>query len=444
LFHRHKVNGKVPNPKALKDLTRIVSPKELLMDLKRGQLLDKIEHLSGLEPARFKSMGHVLMNHLINHCQSIPETTNSYFALPGGLLDHALNRTEAALEIFSKFVVQDPSGSLSEEQKLWAYALFSAGILQGIGKLHIDYRVDIYDANGQFLKQWCSLLESLSSVGSYYHFEFQEEGEAILRCRLNLLMARLLMPAEGYAWIVSNQEVLAVWLALLNEDARGAGTLGAILIRADAIAIQRYFNEVLIKGFGGRAGRQNRITTFVDSTPESITEKERILGVEFIKWLTNQLANGKILINKAPLLMVPGGLLMSVEAYQMFVREHPEFKNWQAVQKAFLSLGLHKVGADGKAISRFEQTNNHQMQSGVLISDYAVVLPESVKVYNMNTGEISSVSATELVHMEQVNHHLFHQQGVGKIAGALLHLSSSGTWRPSEGPPPILGVNQHV
>jgi hypothetical protein len=90
------------------------------------------------------------------------------------------------------------------------------------------------------------------------------------------------MPASGFAWIISNPQVLAVWLALLSDDARAAGTLGAILIRADAIAIQRYFNEFMVKGAGNRSGRVNRISTFVDSVPDSVAEQERLMGVEFI------------------------------------------------------------------------------------------------------------------------------------------------------------------
>ena len=33
--------------------------------------------------------------------------------------------------------------------------------------------------------------------------------------------------------------------------------------------------------------------------------------------------------------------------FQLFMREHPEYKNWQAVQNGFLSLGLHRRAADG-------------------------------------------------------------------------------------------------
>ena len=432
MFHRQGKKTKSPYAKPLKDLTATIPPVQFLADSKRQELLEKIKENSVLDSPRFDSICLSLINNLVNYCQRLPETTTSYYALPGGLVDHALNRTEAALSLFHQYVMQQEGVELSEEQKLWLYALFSAGILQGIGKLQIDYRVDLFDMNGQLLKPWSPLLEALASVGSYYQFEFEPEGEHDLRCRLNVLLARQLMPASGFAWIISNPQVLAVWLALLSEDARSAGTLGAILIRADAIAIQRYFNDFMIKGMGGRGGRVNRISTFVDSAPESIADKERALGVEFIKWLTNQLASGNIMINKAPLFLVPGGLLMSVEIYAQFVRGHPEFKNWQAaqVQNAFLALGLHTSGADGTAISRFEKTNTHEMHSGIAVTaKNAIFLPDEVRLRNLHTGEISSIAATELVHMAQSNNHDFSHQAYSTSQNALEHLSVSGDWQ---------------
>ena len=433
MFHKPVRKAKSAYAKPLKDLTAIVPLSKLLSeDKRRRDLLKNISEYSAIELPRFESLCSSLIHNFTNHCQSMPETSNSYYALPGGILDHVLNRTEAALSLFRQYIVQE-DGEVSEEQKLWLYALFSAGILQGMGKLQIDYRVDLYDVNGQFLKQWSPLLESMASVGSYYQFEFLPEGDENLRRRLNILIARLLMPASGYAWIISNPDVLAVWLALLNEDARSAGTLGAILVRADAIALQRYFND-LIKNAGAKSGRRTRVGTFVDSVPESVADKERNLGIEFIKWMAEKLAAGQIMINKSPLFTVPGGLLMSEEMFKLFVREHPEFKNWQAVQAAFLSLGLHSLGPDGSVISRFEQANTQQMQSGVVFAEskYGVALPEQMKIHNMHTGAVSTISAIELVHMAQFNQQHFNRQDHGTSVVALNQLSAAGQWQPAE------------
>ena len=425
LFHRQRKNSLATHSKSLKNLTSMVSPVQFLADNKRQLLLQKIKEYSGLEASRFDSLCATLIDNLVNYCQFLPESSNSYYAQAGGLVDHALNRTEAALELLQEFMIIDAEVP-SEEQNLWQYALFSAAMLQGIGKLFMDYCINLYDVNGQLLKQWNPLIENMTTVGHYYDYEFKSEGDIEFRRRLNLLMAKELMPASGFAWIASNAEVLNVWLALLNEDQRSAGTLGAILIRADALAIQRYFAEFLLSAQAGRGGPFGRAGTFSGGVPEAHSGKEQATGIEFIQWLMNSLASGSIMVNKAPLMMVPGGLLMCPELFQLFVREHPEYKNWQAVQKAVVSLGLHRVAADGSLTSRFEQTQKQQMHTGIVLANYAVALPMSVTVHNLNTGKLQSMSATEFIHSAQDNPH-FARQNHASVA-ALQNVAASGQW----------------
>ncbi|KTD64171.1 putative helicase/relaxase [Legionella shakespearei DSM 23087] len=431
LFHSQRKKSLSTHSKSLKDLTRFQTAAQFLLEEKRKILLQKMKELSGLEASRYESLCALLIENLVHYCQNLPETTNSYYSQPGGLVDHALNRTEAALSLFQEFLVQEQPNALSEEQKLWQYALFSAAILQGIGKLCIDYRINLFDVNGQQLKQWNPLLESLVNTGTYYDYEFQKESDIEFRRRLNLLLARELMPASGFSWIASNPDVLAIWLALLNEDTRSAGTLGAILIRADAIAIQRYISEFMVKSGMSRSGRFGRAGTFAGGVPESIAEKEQAMGVEFIQWLSKSLAEGRIMINKAPLFMVPGGLLMSQEMFQLFVREHPEYKNWQAVQNGFLSLGLHGRGVAGNVMSRFEQAHTQQMQSGIVFSEYAIALPSTVEVHQLNTGKVESMSATELVYRAQFTSQFTQQQNTLVVA-PLQKLAASGQWQAIE------------
>ena len=405
----------------------MVAPSQYLAEGKRSDLVQNIRDLCELDEVRFENMCLNLIQKVIDHCQQMPETLNSYYALPGGLIDHALNRTQAALSLFRQFVVQDTGTELSEEQKLWLYALFSAGMLQGIGKLQIDYHVELFDANGHFLKSWSPLVESMSEVGVNYQFKFQPEGDHDLRCRLTLLIARLLMPAAGFSWIISNPEVLAVWLALLSEDPHGSRTLGAFLVRADAFALQRYFDEWLIKG--QRVGRGHRISTFSDGVPESVTDKDRQIGMEFIKWLRDKLESGELMINKMPVLMVPGGMLLLPEIFQLFMRDNPAYKPWQIVQRAFLSLGLHRMGIDGSAMSRFEQTNTHHMHTGVLFSKYALALPEHMKLHHTHTGEVSKISATQLLYRAHFDPKLSNRQDSVPKEHQLQVLSVSGQWQ---------------
>ena len=433
MFHRYEKKGATPQTKSLKDLSRILPPENYLAEEKRASLLQQIREACILEPARFDSLCLTAMNNLINHTQNLPETSNSYYSQQGGFLDHALNRTESALNLFSQYLLVDDKAEFSEEQKLWQYALYSAALLQGVGKLQIDFQIELYDNNGQFLKQWNPLLESLATVGSHYSYSFQKEQDPEFRQRLNILLARILMPSSGFAWIASNPQVLAVWLALLNEDYYAAGTLGAILIRADAIAIQRYFSHFYIRSYGSRGGRYGRAATFTGGTPD-VSDKEQQIGIEFLQWLTKLLAQGEGVINKRSLLMVPGGLLMTEEVFKWFISGHPDYTSWQAVRNGFLSLGLHRLGADGSIISRFEQNNTQKMQSGVVFTNYAVALPPEVQLHNLSTGKTAPITATELIYLSKFNANFTPKQAT-PTESAMPGLNSSGQWQAIVTPP---------
>jgi integrating conjugative element relaxase (TIGR03760 family) len=424
LFNRLGKKSSGNRAKPLKDLSQVSTPATMLGQNKRQSLIDLIEKGMAHNKIDFESYCMSLIHNFISHCQSLPESTNSYYSNQGGVLDYALNRTEAALNLFREYMIIDDEPS--EEQKLWLYALMSAGMMKGIGKLQIDYSVDLFDLNGQLIKHWNPLLESISSLAGHYSYKLVGHEDAVYRRRLNLLIARLLMPAKGFAKIAVNPEVLKVWMALLNEDWESAGTLGAILIRADAIAIQRYINQHMMNA-GKRGLRSGKIGSFIDSTAQEASNPDEMTGVEFINWLMKSLESGALMINKSPLFMVPGGMLMSSDLFKLFVREHPEFKNWQAIQNGFLSLGLHGVGIDGAEQSRFEQPNTQQMISGVVFEKYAVALPEQVKVHNVHSGKVTESSAIDVIHKAQSGS-IFAQKPVGIPASAISQLNAKGQW----------------
>jgi len=431
LFRRQAKKKPASQSKPLKELNKMQSASQLLADEKRQELLAKMKAFSALGDSRFDSLCTVLIHNLTHYYQNLPETSNNYYSQPGGLIDHALNRTEAALSLFKQFVILEDSSEYSELQKLWQYALFSAGLLKGVGKLFVDFQINLYDRHGHFLKPWNPLLESLTTFGSYYDYIFEKESELVFRKRLNVLLARAVMPPGGFAWIASEPQVLAVWLALINEDERSAGTLGAILIRAEAIAIQRYYSRFMVKGGGGRTGRYGRIGRFTDTTPEALNEREQLIGVEFMQWLMEELANGRIQLNKPPLFMVPGGMLISPDMFKLFIRFNPDYKNWQMVQNGFLSLGLHEVGPGGTVTSRFEQLNNQQIHTGIVFPEYATVLPEQVQVYNMNTGKSSTRSALDVIHSAEVANQ-FIRSHTAPPGTSLDHLTANGEWKQVE------------
>ncbi len=410
MFHHHGKKSRPAHIKPLHDLTTITTATTLLGEGKRPALMEKITDSCALDTSRFNTLCLKLLHNFTNHCQSLPETAHSYYAQPCGLLDHALNRTEAALHLLREHMIQGTNAELSEEQKLWVYALFSAGILQGIGKLQLDYRIELYDVNRHLLKKWNPLLENLTSIARYFHYEFTISDDENQRRRLNLLLARQLMPENGFAWIAGNPKVLSAWLALLNEDPYDSGMLAAILERADAIAIQRDLDHMLLKHNTGGGAKPGRIGTVIDTPVESDAQKEQALGADFIKWLISQVDKGVFVMNKIPLVMIPAGVLMSPETYKIYMREHPVTKNWQAIEKSLVAMGLHHDK---------EAQITHSEKHDFLLKKLAVILPDNVQVHNPATGKVSTVSAVALLHMH-------HTQNTHE---SVQHLSLSGEWQ---------------
>lgn len=416
---------------ALKDLTPMLSPDQILSVPYRQEAIDEIEAALGGNKKQFSTLVLPLINYISQYYQSLPETSHSYYALPGGLIDHALKRTANAARLFCEEAADIKNGVLSELQQLWQYALISASLLKGIGKLLVDFKVDVFDAQGHNLRQWNPLVERMITAGQYYRFEFEPDHVDFvsLRHRTTLLLARTLMPEQGFNWIVSNKAVLKTWLALLQEDIPGADTLGAILIHADALAIRFYFDAFMIKHLAKRGKNAHRANTFMDNTPkESSLGKEQLLGVQFLNWLQQALTSGAATINKSFIFDVPDGLLLTDEIFQKFLEESEHQKiNVQVVKNAFLSLDIHGSDANGNTTIRYEHNNTHHIQSGTLFTQYAIALPNSVFVQNVYTGLVAPKSAIEFIHLAQFGH-AFNRQQVGVKHTGLLRLNAKGEW----------------
>lgn len=422
-----------------------LQPVQTAMDLfidKRNDMRLQIKSMIMLDEPAYTNLCLPLLNRFALYCQQLPDSSNTYYTQLGGLLDYALNRTEAALALFSQFVLLDDNQQWSEEQKLWQYALFSAALLQGIGKLYLDYKIDTYDTKSSFLKAWNPLLDNPLSTGKY-SYEFAKEADKSLRGRINLLTARVIMPGAGLSWLSSNLEVFQVWLALLDEDFEEAGTLGALLIRADALAIQRFLQHFLQDEEIKKPVRIRARTFNEEVSPQQKIDQQA--GAEFINWLMKSLSTGEISLNQASLFLVPEGLLLLPELFKLFIKEHPNFKNWLAIQRGLLTLGLHQTKMGKDQNFQFQTKDNLALHSGIVIKDYAVMLPEKLSLFEVQTKRSAMISAAQLIHAASAYTHLSPatlQNAAAKTSAMLKVLSATGQWVAQ--PPTELNANKNL
>jgi len=369
------------------DLSLILVKKsiELLQDDKLIEITQKYPALLSLSSENYDSLCKPLIKHFAEFVQDLPETRVGYFSLKGGILEHALNRAAIGLTLLRSYFLPggEESAPLSQPQTLWAYAIFTAGILQGIGKIAVDLHVELYDRNKKHLKEWSPFDGSMLGQGTYYKYDFDTPYPDDFRQRSCLLLARQLMPEEGFRWIASDKDLFSIWLSLLDDDQRGGRNLGPILWRADALVIQQYFEDTNFLRDPTAILDKGKFAKFAEGITSAEaeglgTKKDTDIGAAFMKWIKTQVESKKISLGSGPVISVPGGVLLSNDSFKLFVRENPHFKNWQAVQTAFTGLGIHRVGGNNEIFQRYIRLHDKTTVSGILVTNKSLLLPKSM------------------------------------------------------------------
>lgn len=408
---------------ASKQYLAIHDGQTLLLDEKRHQLIQKFASQLCLSDENYQLFCTPLLTSFAEFVQELPETRNSYYSHTGGLLDHALERSGTALALLRAYFLPEGSDKapLTEPQTLWAYAVFSASLLHDVGKVITDLDVQLFDKNRQSLRAWNPFAGTMKTQdGHIFDYDFLGNFPDTYRRRVTILLARQIMPEAGFQWICSNRDVLQVWLALLEDDQRGAGTLGKVLWQADGLVI----NRRLLDARPGKKTLSTQIEpmapsslkpSFDTAAPKEVSDKaalpgeDSIAGKEFLKWLYLNLDTAKLMINKAPLFYVPGaGLVFTPEIFALFIRDmqgransplSPSYlKDSQHIQRAVAALGLHTPGADGGLSHSFIRMSDNKHISGMVIANLDAILPPQFKVMPAQGPNSSSQNMQAFAH----------------------------------------------
>ncbi len=123
--------------------------------------------------------------------------------------------------------------------------------------------------------------------------------------------------------------------------------------------------------------------------PNKHNEKEGELGKEFLDWLIEGAAKGRIRVNKADarIHVVPEGLLLvSPGVFKDFARAINQPNSWDRAQGQFCQLGMHLPAADGSNIFHYKvelPDGNHDKKTtvlkGIVMTDPHSVLKEEVQ-----------------------------------------------------------------
>jgi integrating conjugative element relaxase (TIGR03760 family) len=231
---------------AHRDPVPILSANQLLGTEKRQQILTDTSALLSLPNDEYERIFLKVTENFAEFVQNLPETERSYYANIGGLLDHALERTSLSLFLCRTYLLPEDASlaSVSESEMLWVYAVYTASLLYDIGKIATKHIVTLTDEKGSDIKSWLPYNAPMTHQNaSHYVYNFSEEHHDRIRWGVTPLLARQVLPEEGFAWIASDMGVLESWLALLNDELRTVGSLLSVIPLADAQLLESYFTD---------------------------------------------------------------------------------------------------------------------------------------------------------------------------------------------------------
>lgn len=315
----------------------VLSAEDLLAHPKRYLLLEKYKKYSGLEEHFFQALYQPLIYRFIEWVQALPFQPGGR---AGGLMDYGLERADFALQSYRE-------GAGNQFTAIYAYAVFSAALMQDVGKVVSQQRVFISDAQGGFVQTWSPFEGSIVGQGEYYKLRFLYDRWKSLETLTPLLFARQLMPPSGFNWLMEDSRIAQLWLGAFCEDSASGGALLDLL---------RLVHKRVLD-----LPEQQQLPPL---HLQVLYPEETRLGEAFLSWLQQGLQAGSILINhpKAALYtLAGGGLFLECPRLFQFYRDASGCTQvWLEICRQFVALGLVKQTATLR-LSRFYFRHPEQM-----------------------------------------------------------------------------------
>ena len=212
------------------------SAEALLGTAERQARLQAIEDLTRVTPTHFETFYQQALRNYAAYVQQLPASEAHHHAGLGGLLDHGLEAAVFALKLRRGHLLPPgaPTEIIDAQADLWSYACFTAVLLHDIGKPAVDQKVDLFDKHGRALGPWDPWSGPMHADA--YEARFVRNRDYRMHQRAAPLLARFIVPPEGFRWLTSEREVLAAWLAVISGMPEDVGPLGQIVEEADRLS----------------------------------------------------------------------------------------------------------------------------------------------------------------------------------------------------------------
>ncbi|MGA2654860.1 MAG: TraI domain-containing protein [Gammaproteobacteria bacterium] len=401
-------------PKRDQRIRAVLTANQLLDSAERLELIQEIQDVSASSSIIYQTYYQPLINNFAEFVQQLESFEHPMVTW----LDHQLRLAKTTLKMREQFLLVGESlrPVVTDNEALWHYVTFSSALLRRIGLIFTHYQVSLCSEQGTHLKDWQPFEGSMNEQGNYYKLrEITDKGIPPLPS-INQLLARQLMPAEGFAWIAKNPEAFKAWLGVVEGESSG-GVSHTFVALSEKILYELAQQEELLENLYRAESLQDllRLTKLSEQEllrllPPLHGEKDlgNPLALEFFEWFDEQKhqEGALLLINEQQYLLTPLGLTY------MLAEAPPRFKNWFNFYKNGLMLGLTVLSPSDKALQSYLSKSN-AMRATTAVAPVAT--PKS-EVFHKTLHENAKPTAAPVDHSPEA---IQHQQNVEHTVHAL-------------------------
>lgn len=341
----------------------------------RMREVDRLASLAAVPDAHFAALYLAALESLAGFTQHLPRLENPSV----NILDAVLQRAVGALSRRRGYLL--PKGAASEiiakKADLWTYAVFTAAILPALHEV-LKHRVWLYDSAALEVGLWQPWRGSMVECAGWYSVESTGQAqEDPPPPYVVSMLADLVLPEEGLAWLWTDREVMRHWLAAIAHDRKIADVLLEIIDPAkpkhgsDAIRLVREKPERIFD-------RTEEVTASIvaerSHLPRAKPRRKKKPSAEddkLLQWLKLGIADGTLGVNKlgAEIHIVPEGLFLAApDIFKSFAGV-----KWNDALKAMIRLGLHLKNENNESPYFFYQLGGPSPTKGIVLADPKLV-----------------------------------------------------------------------
>ncbi len=378
-------------------------------------------------PAPYTALCTQTMANFAAFAQQLPATESSYYSNHHGLLLHGLDRASIATTHYYHQLLPHTTqyNLLSETHALWLYVVFTSALLHRLGHVITKLQVRLQQTSDKATTSWQPLAGAMSSTTyRYYHYQFVADNDDYLSYALTRYFARQIVPEAGFNWITSDNDVLKIWLALLEEDWQRTGSLASLIPLSQLESVMQYFNEKQqqiaqqYKQDAQATTQQTNTTLFnkdaaqtnkfgKDNPEANAVFNAAEAAAAFLQWLQKniQQQNKNITINKDPssaVQVTKEGVLLTFPKLADLIKEFQANSGNQKINALAWTDVVSQLTQLG--VSRADNNNNHIRQVRLGTAEQTKLV-KAILISNVQTIFLEGTPPESKVPYAMINPH---------------------------------------